>query len=165
MSAQKKSRPKHRILVVDDEEDIHQITKISLKGLRYLGKRLEFLFATSGSEAVEVMRREADVGVVLLDVVMETNTSGLEACRAIREELGNRMVRILLRTGQPGAAPEKNVIQEYDIDGYLPKAELTADFVDERVAKAEAARDASEGAAADAAAKRVADLQALKETI
>lgn len=126
MSPQNKPRNKHRILVVDDEEDIHQITKISLKGLRYLGKRLEFLFATSGSEAVEVMRRESDIGVVLLDVVMETNTSGLEACRAIREELGNRMVRILLRTGQPGAAPEKNVIQEYDIDGYLPKAELTS---------------------------------------
>ena len=47
----------------------------------------------------------------------------------------------------------------------LPRAELTADFIDERVSKAEAARDASEGAAADAAAKRVADLQALKEAI
>ena len=126
MSVTKKPRSKHRILVVDDEEDIHQITKISLKGLRYQGKRLEFLFATSGKEAVQVMRDEPNIGVVLLDVVMESNSAGLDACRAIREELGNRFVRILLRTGQPGAAPEKNVIQEYDIDGYLPKAELTS---------------------------------------
>src|SRR5262249_7102302 len=43
----------------------------------------------------------------------------------IRDELGNRFVRILLRTGQPGAAPEKRTIDEFDIDGYLPKAELT----------------------------------------
>ena len=126
MSVDNKSSSKHRILVVDDEEDIHQITKISLKGLRYLGKRLEFLFATSGREAVEIMEREPNIGVVLLDVVMESNTAGLDACKEIREKLHNSLVRILLRTGQPGAAPEKNVIQEYDIDGYLPKAELTS---------------------------------------
>jgi CheY-like chemotaxis protein len=75
---------------------------------------------------VEIMRQEPNVGVVLLDVVMENDHAGLDACKAIREELGNRYVRILLRTGQPGAAPEKQVIQEYDIDGYLPKAELTS---------------------------------------
>ena len=126
MSVDNKRRPKHRILVVDDEEDIHQITKISLKGLRYQGRRLEFLYATSGKQAVQVMKDEPNIGVILLDVVMESNTAGLDACRTIREELGNRFVRILLRTGQPGAAPEKNVIQEYDIDGYLPKAELTS---------------------------------------
>ena len=121
-----KPTKKHRILVVDDEEDVRLITKMSLKGLRYQDRRLEFLFAPTGREAVEIMRTEPNIGVILLDVVMETDHAGLDACRTIREELGNHFVRILLRTGQPGAAPEKKVIQEYDIDGYLPKAELTS---------------------------------------
>jgi len=118
---------KHRMLLVDDEPDIHTVTRLSLKGLRYRGCPLEFLSASTGSEAVQVMKANPDVAVILLDVVMETTSAGLDACRAIREELGNRFVRILLRTGQPGVAPERQAITQFDIDGYLPKAELTAD--------------------------------------
>ncbi len=117
---------RHRILIVDDEEDIHLVSRMTLKSLRYLNRRVELLSARSGRETIEIMRAEQDIAVVLLDVVMETDHAGLDACQAIREELGNHFVRVLLRTGQPGAAPEKKVIQEYDIDGYLPKAELTA---------------------------------------
>jgi CheY-like chemotaxis protein len=117
---------KHRLLVVDDEEDVHLVTKMSLKGLKFHDRRIEFLTATSGREAVEIMRTEPNIAVILLDVVMETDHAGLDACQAIRGELGNSFARILLRTGQPGAAPEKKVIQEYDIDGYLPKGELTS---------------------------------------
>lgn len=117
---------RHLILIVDDEPDIASVTKLSLRGLSYAGKRLEFEAVATGRDAVEFLRARPDVGVMLLDVVMETNTAGLDACRAIREELKNRFVRILLRTGQPGVAPERKTIEEYDIDGYLPKAELTS---------------------------------------
>jgi two-component system, sensor histidine kinase and response regulator len=115
-----------QVLIVDDEPDIHVVTKMSLRGLKFGGKPVGFLAAATGKEAVEVLRRTADVGVVLLDVVMETESAGLDACRVIRTELENRFVRILLRTGQPGRAPEKQTIDEYDIDGYLPKAELSS---------------------------------------
>jgi len=81
---------------------------------------------SSGKEAVASMREHPETAVILLDVVMESSTAGLDACRAIREELGNHTVRILLRTGQPGVAPEKKTIEDFDIDGYLPKAELTS---------------------------------------
>jgi CheY-like chemotaxis protein len=118
---------KHRILIVDDEPDIHTLTKLSLKGLQYRGCPIEFLTASTGEDAVRLMSINPEIAVILLDVVMETNTAGLDACRAIREELGNRFVRILLRTGQPGVAPERQTINQFDIDGYLPKAELTAD--------------------------------------
>ncbi len=116
---------KHRILIVDDEPDVHQITKLSLRGLRR-GRPIEFLSASSGEEAVRMMQAHPDVAVILLDVVMETNSAGLDACRAIRETLGNPFVRILLRTGFPGEAPERQTIDEFDIDAYLPKAELTS---------------------------------------
>lgn len=121
------ARPdKHLILIVDDEPDILVVTRLSLKGLRYRDCPLELLSAASGEEAVAVMKANPDIAVILLDVVMETNSAGLDACATIREELGNRHVRILLRTGQPGVAPEKEAIDKYDIDGYLPKAELTS---------------------------------------
>lgn len=114
-----------RVLVVDDEPDVAAVTRLSLKGMRHDGRPVELLTASTGKAAVEAMRSQPDIAVILLDVVMENDTAGLDACRAIRDELGNRFVRILLRTGQPGVAPERSTIDDYDIDGYLPKAELT----------------------------------------
>lgn len=125
-----------RVLIVDDEPDVHQLTELSLRSMRHHDLPLTFLRAFSGAEAVELMRANPDVAVVLLDVVMESDDAGLQACRTIREELGNRSVRILLRTGQPGAAPERETIEGYDIDDYLAKAELTSSrlFVSVRTA-------------------------------
>jgi CheY-like chemotaxis protein len=117
---------KHKILIVDDEEDVHQITEIVLKSLSYRDQEVELLRAYSGTEALSTIRATPDIAVILLDVMMESSNAGLTACRRIREEFGNRFVRILLRTGQPGTAPEERVVQEFDIDGYLPKAELTS---------------------------------------
>lgn len=111
----------HRILVVDDEPDVAVVTGLSLRGMHHAGRPVELVLAATGEEAVATMRAQPDIAVILLDVVMETETAGLDACRAIREELGNRFVRILLRTGQPGTAPERATIDTYDIDGYLPK--------------------------------------------
>jgi CheY-like chemotaxis protein len=118
---------KNKILVVDDEPDIATLTKLSLKGFEHKGRKIELLEAATGREAVEIMRVNPDIALILLDVVMETNSAGLDACRRIREELGNPLVRIVLRTGQPGQAPERQTIDQYDIDGYLPKADLTSD--------------------------------------
>jgi CheY-like chemotaxis protein len=115
-----------KVLVVDDERDVLLVTKLSLKGLRWRDRRVEFIEATSGAEAVEQLRAHPDVAVVLLDVVMETEHAGLDCCKTIRGALDNKTVRVLLRTGQPGQAPEKQTIDDYDIDGYLPKAELTS---------------------------------------
>lgn len=116
----------HRILIVDDEPDVHAITKLSLRGMTYKGRGVELATASNGKQALDAMRARPDTAVMLLDVVMETPSSGLDACRSIRNDLGNRYVRILLRTGQPGSAPERKTIEEYDIDGYLPKAELSS---------------------------------------
>ncbi|MEU1281549.1 response regulator [Streptomyces sp. NPDC005805] len=114
------------VLVADDEEDVHHITRIALRPLVHNGRRLRILSAHSAAETLRVLQREPEVAVLLLDVVMESDHAGLDACRAIREELGNAFVRILLRTGQPGRAPEEAVVRDYGIDGYLPKADLTS---------------------------------------
>ena len=118
--------PGWKLLIVDDEEEVHVITRMVLEGLTFSGKGLTFLSAYSGVQARELMREHGDIAVVLLDVVMETGQAGLELVEFIRSELCNRCVRIILRTGQPGQAPEREVITRYDINDYKHKTELTA---------------------------------------
>lgn len=115
-----------KILVVDDEEDVHATTRLVLDDFRFEGRGLSFLNAYSGEQALEILRRDQDIAVILLDVVMESPTAGLEVARAVRQDLANPFVRIVLRTGQPGQAPERSVIVEYDLNDYKHKAELTA---------------------------------------
>jgi response regulator RpfG family c-di-GMP phosphodiesterase len=113
-----------KILLVDDEPDIHDITKLTLSRFRLEGRGLTFVHAYSGAEAKEVLARESDIALVFLDVVMEKEDSGLEVARWMRQELNNQFTRIVLRTGQPGQAPEERVIVNYDINDYKEKTEL-----------------------------------------
>jgi len=114
-----------RILIVDDEPEIHKVTELALGGMEILGRRLEFINAYSQHETIEVLRQEKDIAVILLDVVMESDDAGLKAVKTIREELGLVDMRIILRTGQPGYAPEEQVVTQYDINDYRTKTELT----------------------------------------
>ncbi len=114
-----------RLLVVDDEPDVHRVTQLALRGIEYKGRGLELLSAYSGQEGFELLRDQRDIALVLLDVVMETDDAGLRLIRKVREELGNGLVRIVLRTGQPGQAPEQEVVVAYDINDYKAKTELT----------------------------------------
>ena len=113
-----------KVLLVDDEPDIHDITKLTLSRFRLDGRALSFVHAYSGAEAKEVLAREKDIALVFLDVVMEREDSGLEVARWMRQELDNQFTRIVLRTGQPGQAPEERVIVDYDINDYKEKTEL-----------------------------------------
>jgi CheY-like chemotaxis protein len=113
------------VLVVDDDEDVHHATEFALHDLRVLGQPLCFLHAFSADEAIAILERHRDVAVVLLDVVMEREDAGLVAVERIRGELGMAAVRIILRTGQPGYAPELDAIANYDINDYKTKTELT----------------------------------------
>jgi len=113
------------VLIVDDDEDVHHATEFALHDLRVLGQPLSFLHAFSADEAITVLERHRDVAVVLLDVVMEREDAGLVAVERIRNELGMAAVRIILRTGQPGYAPELDAIANYDINDYKTKTELT----------------------------------------
>jgi response regulator RpfG family c-di-GMP phosphodiesterase len=123
--AEAKEADPWKILIVDDEADVHSVTVYMLSGQSYRGRPFSFLHAYSGEEARIVLSGHPDVAVILLDVVMETDDSGLRLVRYIRDELRNMAVRIILRTGQPGKAPAAKVILEYDIDDYKEKTELT----------------------------------------
>ncbi|MEG4492456.1 ATP-binding protein [Microcoleus sp. D3_18_C4] len=114
-----------KILVVDDEAQVHTATEISLRKFVFENKSLTFINAYSAREAKQLIQENPDVAIILLDVIMETDDAGLNFVKYVREVLGNQLVRIILRTGQPGQVPEKSIIINYDINDYKTKTELT----------------------------------------
>lgn len=114
------------ILIVDDDVDVHVVTKFALRDVRYKRRPLNFLHAYSGKEGATLLRSNRNVACVLLDVVMENDHAGLDLARQIRAELDNQLVRIVLRTGQSGQALEQSIIVDYDVNDYRTKSELTS---------------------------------------
>jgi signal transduction histidine kinase len=121
------SARKWKIAVIDDDAAVHEGTRFALSDYSLNGQGLEIISAYSAAEGRKLMRAHPDVAAVLLDVIMETDVAGLELVEFIRNEIKNETVRIILRTGQPGQAPERRVIVQYDINDYKAKTELTAD--------------------------------------
>ncbi|MEZ4870296.1 MAG: ATP-binding protein [Caldilineaceae bacterium] len=114
-----------KILIVDDEPEVHQVTKLALQKFTYSERGLHFLSAFSAQQAGRLLQKHSDMAVIFLDVVMEDHQAGLALVRYIREELNNKTVRIILRTGQPGEVPEESIIRRYDINDFRTKTELT----------------------------------------
>lgn len=113
------------VLVVDDDQDVHTATTLALAHLRILDRPLQLLHARSAAEALHVLHEHPGVAVMLLDVVMESAHAGLGLVHQVRRELGLSELRIVMRTGQPGYAPELETIRDYDINDYKTKSELT----------------------------------------
>ena len=114
-----------KVLIIDDDEEVHKVTRLALANEIILERKLEFVHAYSAREARTILMEHDDFSVILLDVVMETDSAGLDLVDYIREHLTMTAPRIILRTGQPGYAPEHEVIQNYDINDYATKTELT----------------------------------------
>jgi len=121
------SARKWKIAVIDDDQAVHEGTRFALSDYSLNGQGLEILSAYSAAEGRALMRAHPDIAAVLLDVIMETDVAGLDLVEYIRNEIHNETVRIILRTGQPGQAPERRIIVQYDINDYKAKTELTAD--------------------------------------
>lgn len=118
--------PPWKALVVDDDESVHAVTRLALRDFEFCGRRIQIITASSAREAAARLAEHPDVALILLDVVMESENAGLEFVEHVRNRIGNRLTRIILRTGQPGQAPESSVVVAYDIDDYRDKSELTA---------------------------------------
>ena len=113
------------VLIVDDDPGIHEVSKLALAGFTFERKKCNFISAYSANEALGILQNTPNIALALVDVVMETEHAGLDLVNNIRNELQNKLIRIILRTGQPGQAPEEKVIHDYDINDYKDKSELT----------------------------------------
>ncbi|MGQ4276205.1 response regulator [Pseudidiomarina sp. E22-M8] len=120
------NKDKWKLLIVDDEKEVHAVTRLALMDVLFEGAGLEFISAHSLAQAKQQIDQHADLAIVLLDVVMETDDAGLQVANYIRRDRENRTTRIILRTGQPGQAPERAVVMNYDINDYKAKTELTS---------------------------------------
>ena len=118
-----------KVLLVDDESDVHAVLHLALRDVVVDGRPLHLLDARSAGEAKAILLAHRDVALILLDVVMESDRAGLDLVRYVRDVLANRSVQIVLITGQPGYAPQREVVSDYEINGYRLKSELNADRV------------------------------------
>ena len=115
-----------KVMIVDDDSDVHLVTKMALGGFEFADRQLQFVSAYSSEEAQQAIGANPDTAVILLDIVMEHGRAGLDFVRYVRGAVANDDVRIVLRTGQPGQAPEQQVVRDYDINDYREKTDLTA---------------------------------------
>lgn len=117
------------VLVVDDEPDVLSMSQLAMKDFNIYGLPLTIRTAKSKAEALELLRSRPEIqwglAVAFIDVVMESDTAGLELCQTMRQDMNNKITQIFIRTGQPGIAPERAVIDDYDINGYFTKSEAT----------------------------------------
>lgn len=120
-------RPKDTwcVLMVDDDAVVHTVTRLALRGYEFQGRSLEFISAFSGREGLQVFQERQDIAVAMVDVVMEREQAGLELIDYVRHTLGNHSTRMVVRTGQPGLTNKSNSIEEYEIDDYREKTDLT----------------------------------------
>lgn len=114
------------ILIVDDEESVDVATRMVLRDLVFENRRLRFFTARNVESAIKIIDENPNISIILLDIVMESDDAGLKIIKYVRDTIGNKKIRIILRTGQPGAAPEKDIVLNYDINDYKTKTELTS---------------------------------------
>jgi response regulator RpfG family c-di-GMP phosphodiesterase len=125
--AKKTSETPWHILVVDDEPSVHDVTRLTLGRLEVFDQPLKLHSAYSAAEARELLEgTDLNFCMAFIDVVMETQNAGLELVQWIRKDLDDNEIRLVLRTGQAGMAPESDVIRQYDINDYRAKTDLTA---------------------------------------
>lgn len=118
------------VLLVDDEPDVLSVSTLAMREFEVYGLPLTIHTAESKADAIELLRarpRRFGIDVAIIDVVMESDLAGLELCQFVRDELGDSLMQLFIRTGQPGVAAERDVIEQYDINGYYTKAEATED--------------------------------------
>lgn len=114
------------VLMVDDDAEVHTVTRLALRGYEFQGRTLEFVSAFSGMEGRQIFEEREDIAVAIIDVVMERDQAGLELVDHVRHQLNNHRTRLVVRTGQPGLVMNPHTsLDRFEIDDYREKTELT----------------------------------------
>ena len=90
--------PSWKVLVVDDDPSVLLISKMLLKKIEPMGRKIEVFTASSEKEAREYFKDSIEFDLILLDVIMERNESGFELAKFIKLEC-HSSARILIRSG------------------------------------------------------------------
>jgi len=125
-----------KVLIADDDPAVHDVIKLALSDVEFHGQPLEFRDAYAARDACRIVREEDDIALVLLDLAMERERSGLEAAALIRETIGNQRVRIVLCTGNLQPVLRAGTMEQLDLSECWQKSDLTARRLAEIVATA-----------------------------
>jgi len=124
------------LLIVDDNADVHEATRIALQGQIVNGKRLRFMSAYSGREAILMVDKHIPFDLVLLDMVMETPNAGMEVAQNIQARLDLKHTpAIVMRSGQPGMFKDKDVDDNIWFDEFMLKSRVTQQYLRDIVQK------------------------------
>lgn len=123
------------LLIVDDEPQVHEATTLTLRRDRIGNRPLRFLHAHSAAEARELVQSEPQIDLILLDVMMETRDAGFKLVNELRGAMARQDLKILIRSGQPGAEQEDNIVQRYAVDGYMQKTQQTHSLLMETISR------------------------------
>ena len=111
-----------KVLVMEDEANIRSFVVINLKRAGY-----ETIEAENGEEALEQIRRNPDIKVALLDIMVPGEFDGFEVCRRIR--VNNAQMGIIMLTARTQEMDKVTGLMT-GADDYVTKpfspAELTA---------------------------------------
>ncbi|THB70605.1 MAG: hybrid sensor histidine kinase/response regulator, partial [Desulfovibrio sp.] len=88
-----------KVIVADNEPEVHALTRMILGDVYFEGQPLELLDAASVAHVKELLSQHPDTAVILLEAVLGGESAGLEVVRHVRQESGNPFARIILRTG------------------------------------------------------------------
>lgn len=113
-----------KILIIDDDNFVHIMIKEILKDFKFEDKPLIILSAHSSIKALDILNKNDDIALVLLDIFIEEENTGLKLSRYIREIIGNKATRIVLMTNKESEKLEEDAILNYDINGYEEKIQL-----------------------------------------
>jgi len=116
-----------RILVVDDDPEIHAVTRRALDGFSFRKRAVRVVEAANAAEAQELLLVTPNVALILLGVNVPSRHVGLDFVTYVREDLQNHGVRIALRTPAAALAPPQAMVERYEIDDYRAKPERTGE--------------------------------------
>jgi len=111
-----------KVLVLEDETNIRSFVVINLKRAGY-----ETIEAGTGQEALDQLKRNPDIKVALLDIMLPDDMDGFEVCRRIRA--GDPKIGIIMLTARAQEMDKVTGLMT-GADDYITKpfspAELTA---------------------------------------
>ena len=114
-----------KILIAGGNAELHERARRALTGCDFFGRPPQLFSARSGPETLELILRHPDTALLIADTWMEHERAGLDAVEAIRGNLRQHRMRIVLCTEAGAPAPAHEFIVRHDVHDYTGRAELT----------------------------------------
>ncbi|GAB6189331.1 hypothetical protein JCM30566_10700 [Marinitoga arctica] len=112
---------KWKVLLTDDDKIVHLYFEKVVTNLKFKNDEIILYHAFSFSDAIDILSKEKDIAILITDLVMEDENTGLKLINYVRNVLKNRNIRIALETARPEKANEEMVVYEYDVNAYIEK--------------------------------------------